>query len=70
MFELRSLRMFLIFSYLQKPKGDICLIFKIKQKVSNELNLILRCFGFFVFILKEKHQMNWMRSADRISISR
>ena len=62
MFELRSLRMFLIFSYLQKPKGDICLIFKIKQKVSSELNLIL--------ILKEKHQMNWMRSADRISISR
>ena len=40
--------------YLSKPKGAICLIFKIKQKVSNELNLIFRCF----FILKEKYQMN------------
>ena len=49
-----------------EPKGAICLIFKIKQKVLNELNLIFRCF----FILKEKYQMNWIRSADRISISR
>ena len=40
--------------YLPKPKGAICLIFKIKQNVSNELNLIFRCF----FILKEKYQMN------------
>ena len=52
--------------FIPKPKGAICLIFKIKQKVSNELNLIFRCF----FILKEKYQMNWIRSADRISISR
>ena len=40
--------------YIPKPKGAIFLIFKIKQKVSNELNLIFRCF----FILKEKYQMN------------
>ena len=51
--------------HLPKPKRAICLIFKIKQKVSNELNLIFICF----FILKENYQMNWIRSADRISIS-
>ena len=49
---------------IPKPKGPICLILKIKQKVSNELNLIFRCF----FILKENYQINWIRSADRISI--
>ena len=54
---------------MPKPKGAICLIFKIKQKVSNELNLICRCF-FILKILKEKYQMNWIRSEDRISISR
>ena len=31
---------------IQKPKGVIFLIFKIKGKVSNELNLIFRCFSF------------------------
>ena len=51
---------------LPKSKGVICFIFKVKEKVSNKLNLIFRCF----FILKEKYQMNWIRSADRISISR
>ena len=42
-------------SFLPKPKWDICLIFKIKQKVSNELSSILR---------------SNIRSADWISISR
>ena len=51
---------------LPKRKQAICLIFKIKQKVSNELTLIFRCF----FILKEKYQMNCIWSADRITISR
>ena len=31
---------------IPKPKGVIFLIFKIKEKVSNELNLIFRCFSF------------------------
>ena len=31
---------------IPKPKGVIFLIFKIKGKVSNELNLIFRCFSF------------------------
>ena len=38
-----------------KPKGDICLIFKIKKKVSNELSLISK---------------SNIRSGDRIRIAR
>ena len=57
---------FLQIQPVPKPKGDICLIFKIKQKVSNKMNLAFRCF----FILKEKYLMNWIQSTDWISISR
>ena len=43
-------------SLLPKPKGAICFIFKIKQKVSNELNFIFRYF--FHFNRKVSNELN------------
>ena len=53
--KLKNLYVGMSTTKLPKPKGDICLFFKIKQKVLNELSSISR---------------SNIRSGNRISISR